>query len=230
MSHSLRRRWALSLVRCAARLLPRDRASWGEAMCSEVQHIDGDRAALRWAVGALLASGTERAAALLDTGIATWGLALLTLCQALGMFFAPILIIAWRVRWLRIDDLLGGLLPGDHYPRFIPLMNATPSWQLALWIAAGLLFLAATWRLARARHGAFALFATALALTYTVSGVAWMERATHPALAELYRRTYAFPRPAFRRDVLVPLALQLLPLLAATALWWRDRSQPRSSA
>lgn len=199
-------------------------------MCSEVRHIEDDRAALRWAVGALSASGAERVASLLDTGIATWGLALLTVWQAIGMFFAPVLIIAWRARWLRIDELLGGRLPGDHYPRFIPLMNATPTWQLALWSAAGLLFLSAGWRLVRDRHGAFALFAIALALTYTVSGVAWMERALHPALAELYRQTYAFPHPDLRRDALVPLALQLLPLLAATALWWRERSRPRSSA
>ncbi len=228
MSNSLRRQWALRLARGASRLLPRAQASWGEAMCSEVRHIEDDRAALRWALGALAAAGAERAAALLDTRTATWGLALLTLCQALGTLLAPVLIIAWRLRWPRFENLLAGQLPGDHYQRFIPLMNAVPIWQLALWIAAGLLFLTAGWPLVRARRGAFALFATALALTYTVSAMAWMERALHPALAELYRQTYAFPRPALRRDVLIPLASQLLPLFAAIALWWRNHSRSRA--
>lgn len=230
MSHCLRRRWALRLARWASRLLPPHQASWGEAMCSEVRHIEDDRAALRWAFGALAAASTERAAALLDARTTTWALALLALCQALGMFLAPVLIIAWRMRWLRIDTFLGGQLPGDHYQTFVPLMDATPAWQLAVWIAAGLLFLTAGWRLVRARRGAFALFATALALTYTVSAMASMERALHPALAELYRQAYTFPRPDVRRDVLLPLASQLLPLLAAIALWWRDRSQRRSRA
>ena len=228
MSDSRRRRLALRLVRCAARLLPRDQASWGEAMRSEVRHIEDERAALRWAVGALSAAGAARAGALLDTGLATCGLALLTAWQALSLLFAPALILAWRAHWLRIDDLLGGRLPGDRYQRFIPLMNATHTWQLGLWIAAGLLFMVTTWRLARGRSGTFALFATALVLTYAVSAAAWMERAFDPALAEIYRQTFAFPRESVRRDALIPLASQLLPLVVAAALRLRERSRPRS--
>lgn len=159
MSSSFHRRWANRLARCAAYLLPADRVSWGEAIQSEVDHIDDHRAALRWAAGALWAAGVERAGALLNTRMAAWALALFAFWQALAMFFAPVLIIAYRVRWLGIDDFLGGQLPGDQYRRFVPLMNATPAWEMALWIAVGLVYLVLAWRLLRNRPGAFVLFA-----------------------------------------------------------------------
>ncbi len=146
------------------------------------------------------------------------------------MFFAPGLIIAWRLRWLWICEFLGGQLPGDHYERFVPLMNTTSAWQMALWSAIGVLFLVVACRLLRKRHGAFALFVTAVLLAYAGTCAGWIDRQLHPALAEIYRHTFTFARPSFRRNYLVPAAQQALPLLMAGILWWREKQAGRSAS
>jgi hypothetical protein len=223
MKALLYRRCAMMLARWASRLLTTDCASWGEAMRCEVEHIDDARVALRWAAGALWAAGLQRTGKLLTSRWAACGIALCILLQALGMLFAPTLIIAWRLRWLQLDGFLGGQLPGDQYQRFIPLMNSTPLWQMALWIAVALLFLVAGWRLLRRGHGAFALFATAVLLVYASSSASWIDMEFHPALAAIYRHTFTFTKPNFRRDDLIPTAQQVFPLLVAAILWCRER-------
>ncbi len=176
MNSFFRRKWADRLARCAAGLLPKDRACWGKAIRSEVSHIDDHGAALRWAAGALWAAGAERAGALLCTRIAAWALALFAFWQALATFFAPVLIIAYRLRWLGIDEFLGGQLPGDHYQRFVLLMAAAPAWETALWITVGLLYLVLAWRLLRNRRGAFALCAAGLLLAYATALAGGIDR------------------------------------------------------
>ena len=230
MNSFVRRKWAERLARCAARLLPKDQASWGQAIRSEVSHIDDHGAAFRWAAGALWAAGAERAGALLYTRMAAWAFALFAFWQALAAFFAPVLIIAYRLRWLEIDDFLGGQLPGDHYQRFVPLMAAAPAWETALWITVGLLYLVLAWRLLRNRRGAFALCAAGLLLAYATTSAGWIDRQLHPALAEIYRHTYTFPQPNLRRDYLLPIAAQILPLLVAAAVWWWERRVGRPVA
>lgn len=229
MSVRLHRRWARLLARWAAFLLPTGYAAWGEAMRCEVEHIDDAREALRWAAGALGAAGIQRIGDLLTTRWAAGGMALAACLQALGVLFAPVLIIAWRFHWLRIDELLAGQLPGDRYQRFVPLMNATPPWQVALSICVALLFLVVAWRLLHRSHGAFSLFAIAVLLVYASSCAGWIDRQFHPTLAEIYRRTFTFGRPSVRRDYLIPAAQQALPLLMAAALWWRERLAGRSA-
>src|SRR5262245_13986395 len=59
------RRSAVAVVQHAARMLPGARAPWAEAMRREVDYIEDDRAALRWAVGCVVASYTARLVALL---------------------------------------------------------------------------------------------------------------------------------------------------------------------
>jgi hypothetical protein len=66
------RRWAVKLAQHAARVLPgagSDRTSaacsdsWADAMQREIDYIEDDRAALRWALGCVLASYKTRLAA-----------------------------------------------------------------------------------------------------------------------------------------------------------------------
>ncbi|HEV2315036.1 MAG TPA: hypothetical protein VGR94_07005 [Candidatus Acidoferrales bacterium] len=45
------RRFAISLLRAAIRIAPHDTLDWGNAMLSELSAMEGDWAALRWAVG-----------------------------------------------------------------------------------------------------------------------------------------------------------------------------------
>ena len=48
---SLARRAAAGILRAAVRLAPLGSRRWGTAMQSELDHVDGDLAALRWALG-----------------------------------------------------------------------------------------------------------------------------------------------------------------------------------
>jgi hypothetical protein len=54
------RRWAIALARHAAWVLPSAPSSWAQAMQHELAYIADDKAALRWALGCLLASYKAR--------------------------------------------------------------------------------------------------------------------------------------------------------------------------
>jgi hypothetical protein len=56
------RRWAVTLVRHTARVLPVTRAPWADAMRHELDYIEDDGAALRWALGCVVASYKARLA------------------------------------------------------------------------------------------------------------------------------------------------------------------------
>jgi hypothetical protein len=58
------RRWAVKLGQHASWVLPGAQSPWAEAMRRELDYIEDDRAALRWAVGCVLASYKARLAAL----------------------------------------------------------------------------------------------------------------------------------------------------------------------
>ena len=57
---SVARHFATRLAAHAEKALPRSRTDWASAMRNEVDHISGDHAALKWALGCLFASYTER--------------------------------------------------------------------------------------------------------------------------------------------------------------------------
>ncbi len=57
---SLLRRLSCSLIAHAGNVLPLGRSAWAEAMKNELQHIEGDLEALRWASGCVIASYFER--------------------------------------------------------------------------------------------------------------------------------------------------------------------------
>ena len=57
---SMVRRVALAVIAHATDVLPPSRSSWGEAMRHELDHIESDVEALRWAAGCAIASYLER--------------------------------------------------------------------------------------------------------------------------------------------------------------------------
>jgi hypothetical protein len=58
------RRIALKIARHAAWVLPGARSHWADAMRRELDYIEDDRAALRWAIGCVMAGYAARLAAL----------------------------------------------------------------------------------------------------------------------------------------------------------------------
>jgi len=50
------RRWAMRLAQHAASVMPGARSPWADAMRRELDYIEHDSAALRWALGCMLAS------------------------------------------------------------------------------------------------------------------------------------------------------------------------------
>jgi hypothetical protein len=68
---SLVRRLALALIAHAADVLPPSRSPWGEAMKHELDHIDGDVEAVRWAAGCVIASYLERGGRKMDQSFGT---------------------------------------------------------------------------------------------------------------------------------------------------------------
>lgn len=60
MRTSILRAMALTLVKCAACLLPQSRAEWGEAMRNEIDHIASNFEAFTWAAGCVVAAFFEK--------------------------------------------------------------------------------------------------------------------------------------------------------------------------
>jgi hypothetical protein len=65
------RRWAVKLAQHASWVLPGAQSPWAQAMRRELDYIEDDRAALRWALGCVLASYKARLAAPLPRSSST---------------------------------------------------------------------------------------------------------------------------------------------------------------
>jgi hypothetical protein len=159
-----RRHIANLLMRHAASVMPSGTMDWGKAMQHELEAIEDDRVALRWAVGCVIAGYNERLNSLLQAWYARLALACLIALLALREFFAPLLIFAYRMKYWGLAHFLGLRTAGEDYRRLAPVMDATPSWLPVLWIAAGLLFLVALWRMLRRADGSTAPFFLAAGL------------------------------------------------------------------
>jgi hypothetical protein len=75
---------AIRLVQHAGKVLPADREHWAEAMAAELAHIPDDAAALKWAVGCVIASYSER---IDDMSTSRPGLSRWVLCVEMFCFF-----------------------------------------------------------------------------------------------------------------------------------------------
>ena len=155
---------ARALMRHAARIMPAREMDWGAAMQNELEAIADDRVALSWAAGCLIAGYGEWASSVLQTWYVRLGVAGVIALLACREFFAPLLIFAWRMHDLGLAHFLGLRTAGDDYRRLIPVMDATPAWLPVLWVASGLLFLIALWRMLRRSEGSALLFFLAFAL------------------------------------------------------------------
>jgi hypothetical protein len=131
------RRLALRLVRHAASVLPRRAASWGVAMQHEIEHIDSNRDALRWAVGCVATGYLRRLASLsaVHTAAIRW---------ILVAFIA-----SWTVPAFLAISLFHRKVTGQSAT--LPLLDAVPSWSFVLDAMAGVLYVAGMYCLMRKR-------------------------------------------------------------------------------
>lgn len=219
---TLQRRTANELASCLRKILPDYRAAWGVGIENELLHIQHDGEALRWVFGALVSACLERATALASAPVSRAFLCFPILFQALGAAFAPSLLLAWRGNHLQAAALLGSQTPGDDFHRFIPLLAILPAWYVTLGLFACLLFLASAVQLLRRSPSALALFLAALALELLSEAAVRLL----PGYLEISHQVFSFPNQNFRRDVLIPAATSLLPLLVAATLGLAQRSQP----
>ena len=107
---TLARRAATALVRATAAWLERtSRGQWGRAMRAELEHIDRDYEALRWACGCALAAITLRRT---DMGLGTLRVSRFVLALEMALCFVPI-TLGWYdvmfgmsgVAWLDVDTV-----------------------------------------------------------------------------------------------------------------------------
>jgi hypothetical protein len=132
---NIERRLALRLVRHAAFVLPRGAASWGIAMQREVEHIDSNHDALKWAIGCVSTGYLRRLASLsvVHTSAIRWLLAAF--------------IVSWTAPSFLAVSLLQLQLSGQSAT--VPLLDAVPTWSFALDVIAGGVYIAGVYCLMR---------------------------------------------------------------------------------
>ena len=118
------RRLALGLVRLAVWLLPQGRGDWATAMLAELQHIDDEGSALRWAVGCVIAVIRQRMSTMTtgDWRISRWIVAPEMLLCFLPLTFA----------WLGCIDILGRAI-------LLPAPPVTAPWRAVCFVIAALI-------------------------------------------------------------------------------------------
>jgi hypothetical protein len=134
------------------------------------------------------------------------GLAIVVVLQAFSSFFPLLGNVLYK----------SGLAPVVSGPaaRMVPLWAATPWWQLAVWLAAILMLVAAAWRLIR-RRPALWLYIAGIAAN---AGLRWIMQAG-PAYRQVFGETFQGFNYA-RLAILV---------LVGALIWWVEQ-QPAKAA
>jgi hypothetical protein len=211
LSRGALRRLADAASRCAARVMPEAQRRWTVAARHELHVIADDRAALRWALGALrtACAARWRDLCLLDRPSVRFSAAALSLCCALTVIFPTLLTLAFRLQSTRLLDLLGQMTPGDDWQRFVPLMQQIPDWLHALLLAAAVCYFVGTVGILRRRS--LAVIALLLGMALDLSARALGQLLIAPADVVVHD-------PSLLAQLIVPVGL---PLLLSVAAWPR---------
>jgi hypothetical protein len=205
----LARQVAHALIRAAAHVLPSSQQRWATAMLLEIDHIETDRAAVRWALGCVYAACVERVRSLYLLDVAAIRVAgvLLAGFRVLDAGMPTLLTMLYRAQSASIADV-ARLTPGDDYRRLVPLMEAIPFWLHAIIVLAVVLYVAAgvaTWR----RRSMAAVF-----WCMAIAAEQWASFAARPILADV--GVVVVQQPSVLAAVLLPV---VMPLLSAAAAW-----------
>lgn len=130
-----------------------------------------------------------------------WILALATVAYALWNAVPPVTTLLFK---------LGNLPPAlaTESQRYVPLMQATPLWQVGVWLFADLVYLFAAFRVASRPRGAFTPFLIAAAID--VANLLWMRQ------QPVYMKTFTAQELMLDYVVMGGLALGALLYLAAS--------------
>jgi hypothetical protein len=166
---SIEKRLALRLVRHAAYVLPGPLASWGAAMRHEIEYIEPNFEALKWAVGCVSTSYIRRLASInvVKITLIRWLLAVFIASWAIDDLFAA----HWF--YLKTAGWLGLRVKKHDYLQYMSALNALPTWIIVLDGASGLLYIAAAYCLMRKKISStwVLLAGTALSCTACVGGL-----------------------------------------------------------
>jgi hypothetical protein len=189
--------------------MPEPQRRWTVAARHELHAIADDRAALRWALGALrtACAARWRDLRLLDRGTVRWSAAALSLCCALTAIFPTLLTLAFHLQRTWLLDALGQMTPGDDWQRFVPLMQQLPAGLHALLLAAGFCYVVGTLGILGRRSAAAMAVLAGMALDLAARTFGQLVIA--PADVVVHD-------PSLLAQLIVPVAL---PLLLSFAAW-----------
>jgi hypothetical protein len=215
-SPTLLRRLINLTVRHATRISPACRAPWAAAMREEVRNISDDSEALQWALGCLRTCYGERFGIMkpLDSRIARLGVGLWMAFQAISKLFDGSFVLSYKFQLLGVTRFLGLRTEGDDYRRFVPLLDATSTWEPIFSLVASGLYLACVVQFLRRRRSAGFFCGAALLL----SSAQWFHNLNMPLFVQ------AFSPAHLHRDSLI-LSLTGL-LLALMAYDMHSRESP----
>lgn len=156
------------LCNVALRLLPRSRRSWADGMIAELWHADGDRAALAFASGCLLAALRERVCdAHTHSIVCLWTIAVTT------AFYAVIQLVCAAhgvaVLFGARDGMRDALLRHGASSTVMANYDVARPIVVGCFLALGAAQLATAWFLSR---GQVRLFASAWCIALVIAGMA----------------------------------------------------------
>jgi hypothetical protein len=160
-------------------MLPAERSIWAAAMRMEVQYIDDDREALKWALGAVRAGFAERLRAVrAHRVLSVQSLAVMWIIMfIISSAFNVSIALATRLRMQGMASAMGWLLDGFRYDRFVRLADAMPAGLFVLMGSVVVLFAVSLALSLRRRPAAFAVFCVAVGLSLA----AWLYELGIPA-------------------------------------------------
>jgi ABC-type cobalamin transport system permease subunit len=149
------------------------------------------------------------------------------LFEVMQVVFAQTMTLAWRLGATGVLSVMGAQTPGDDYHRFIPLLQLVPDWYVAAGFIAGALILASGVQLLRRRPSAVFLFLAGIVVGIVAEAMVHMV----PGYNDAARQVFEFKDVRTMRDMVIPMATMLMPVLVACGLWLATRgTRPRAGA
>ena len=174
-----------------------------------------------------MAAYLEMASAVFGSTAVRGLLILPLLFEVMQAVFAQTMTLAWRMGATGVLGVMGSQTPGDDYHRFVPLLQHVPDWYMASGFVAGALVLASAVQLMRRRRSAVFLFVAGIVVGLVAETLVHMV----PGYNDAARHVFQFKDVRTMRDLVIPIATQMIPVFIACSLWLATRgARPRVEA